>query len=406
MYILNKLKGLEVWQKNMLLLGTGCVFSAGSYTMIIPFLPIYLLKELHVKPSEVHFWTGALFSIAFLFGAIMSPYWGARADKEGRKKMIIRAGILLGVVYLISGTVRNQYELFVCRAFHGAVMGFVPGCMALMSDCLPKDRRGWGLGIMQAAVAGGTILGPLLGGLLAEIFGMRASFLVAGANLILVSLAVKFLVKEDFQPRTAQKKTSFAVNISLAFHNKPLFHMLTLFFALQVCALIMQPLITVYVAELMQVKPENAVFAAGLVFSMSGISTVLAAPFWGNKGQEVGYSKVLFFTMIGAGVVLSLQFFSSNVWVFGGVQFLYGLMLAGISPAINSNVVDCTKEGFRGRAFGLVTSFQQLGSMTGPLVGGVLGSFMPTQYVFVITALLLMLAGYSVKAAGRMEPTN
>ena len=399
MNILHKIKNLEVWQKNLLVLGIGCAFSSGSYTMIIPFLPIYLLTELNVPPSEVTFWTGVLFSAAFFFGAVMSPYWGARADKEGRKMMIMRSGVLLGIVYFASGMVRTQYELFICRAIHGAVMGFIPGCLALMSDCLPKEKTGWGLGIIQASIAGGTILGPLIGGFLADVFGMRTSFFLAGSNILLASLAVKFLVKEEFTPKAVKKKSNFLINISLAFHNKALFHMLILFFAVQACALIMQPLITVYVAQLMKIPPAQAVFAAGLVFSLAGLSTVLAAPYWGHRGQEQGYSKVLFITMIGAGLILSLQFFSSNIWMFGSVQFLYGLMLAGIAPAINANVVDNTHEGFRGRAFGLVTSFQQLGSMTGPLLGGVLGSFLTIKYVFVITAMILIVFGYSVKFA-------
>lgn len=394
---MNKLKNLPIWQKNLVILGISCSFSCSSYTMIIPFLPIYLLKDLHVPAAEVKFWTGILFSIAFLFGALMSPYWGARADKEGRKTMIIRAGVLLGVVYIASGLVRNQYELFICRAIHGMVMGFIPGSLALMSDSLPENKRGWGLGMMQSGIAAGAIMGPLLGGFLADVFGMRASFFVAGANLLLVTLAVKLFVQEDFTPKVTSKNGGLLSNLSIAFHNKSLFHMLLLFFAVQASTLIMQPLITIYVAQLMGGSPDEAIFAAGVVFSAAGVSTVMAAPFWGRRGQAHGYTKVLFVTMIGAGCILALQVFTTKVWAFGSVQFFYGLLLAGTAPSINANIVDSTPEAFRGRAFGLATAFQQLGSMTGPIIGGVLGSYMEIKYVFLITGLILITAGYSTK---------
>lgn len=395
--ILNKFKNMEVWEKNLAVLWVGALLTCASYTMVIPFLPVYLMQELGLPKAEVNFWSGITFSITFFFGMVMAPYWGARADKYGRKSMIMRAGISLAIVYIASGLVRNQYELLVVRACHGIVSGFIPGSLSLLASTLPKERSGWGLGLMQAGIAAGTIMGPLFGAGLADLFGMRGSFIVAGANIFLATLAVKYWVYEEVVPRTVKKKSSFAADIRIAFHNKALLHMLIMFVTVQACSLMLQPLITLHVGNLMGGNIDGAVFASGVVFSLAGISGVMASTYWGTMGSKRGYLPVLVMVLFGAGVTIAMQAFVKNIWLFGTVQFIYGVFIAGAAPSINATIVDHTRAGFRGRAFGLATSFQQMGSMIGPLIGGAVGSILDIQYVFLVAGLMLMSAAWSVK---------
>lgn len=395
--IFNKFKNLEVWEKNLAVLWVGALLTCASYTMVIPFLPIYLLQDLGVPKSEVNFWSGITFSITFFFGMVMAPYWGSRADKYGRKSMILRAGISLAIVYIFSGLVRNEYELLIVRACHGIVSGFIPGSLSLLASTLPKDRSGWGLGLMQAGIAAGTIMGPLFGATLADIFGMRGSFIVAGANILLASMAVKYWVYEEVTPKKVIKKSSFAADIRIAFHNKALLHMLIMFVVVQSCSLLLQPLITLHVGNLMGGNMSGAVFAAGVVFSLAGVSGVMASTSWGTLGSKRGYLPILVLVLFGAGLTISLQAFVTNIWVFGAIQFIYGIFIAGTAPSINATIVDHTRAGFRGRAFGLATSFQQMGSMLGPLIGGAVGSFLDIKYVFLVAGVLLMGAAWSVQ---------
>lgn len=87
------------WKVNLVVLWIGVFFACASYTMVVPFLPIYLLHELHVPQDNVNFWSGLVYSVTFLGAAIMAPYWGARADKVGQRKMAIRAGLGLAMTY-------------------------------------------------------------------------------------------------------------------------------------------------------------------------------------------------------------------------------------------------------------------------------------------------------------------
>ena len=90
---------LPLNQKNIIVLIGSMFLVAIGYTMVIPFLPLYLLG-MGVPDSEISLWTGICFSICFLVAGVMGPIWGKMADTSGKKKMAIRAAVLLGLSYL------------------------------------------------------------------------------------------------------------------------------------------------------------------------------------------------------------------------------------------------------------------------------------------------------------------
>lgn len=103
--------GAISWQRNLAVLWCGVFFACASYTMVVPFLPVYLLQELHVESSEVNFWSGLVYSVTFLGASIMAPYWGARADRVGQRRMAIRAGFGLAFTYWLAGISQSPEQL-------------------------------------------------------------------------------------------------------------------------------------------------------------------------------------------------------------------------------------------------------------------------------------------------------
>ncbi|MGZ4106118.1 MAG: MFS transporter [Tumebacillaceae bacterium] len=378
---------MESWRRNLWILWFGVILSAGSYTMVVPFLPLYLLK-LGVDNDSVKMWSGVVFSITFLVGAIMAPVWGSLADKYGKRQMVIRAGLSLVLVYALGAIVQNPWEMLGVRVLHGLVSGFVPASIAIVATNTPEEHMGWSLGVMETAGATGSILGPLIGGGLSAVFGMRLSFVVASVMILFASLLVwKFVVEENFVK--GKPKSRIADDLKEAWHNRPLMQMLTLLVVVQIAFVILQPLLTLYVAD-MQGGTEGAEFASGIVFSVAGIATCLAAPQWGKIGQKRGYILTLLLGLFFAGGLNMMQVFTHNIWSFSVVRFLSGLFIAGVLPAINAIIVDRTEPNFRGRAFGLATSANQVGAMIGPLIGGWLGGWLGIQFVFVLTGVMLL----------------
>ena len=97
------------WKTTLVILTLSAVLMSLSYTMLIPFLPMYLIEELGVEQSRANFWSGLVFSVSFLISGVMAPIWGAMADKRSRKLMALRAAILLAVSYALGGIVQNEW---------------------------------------------------------------------------------------------------------------------------------------------------------------------------------------------------------------------------------------------------------------------------------------------------------
>ena len=102
---------------------------------------------------------------------------------------------------------------------------------------------------------------------------------------------------------------------------------------------------------------------------------------------------MLCFVLFCAGAINLCQIFVQDIWQFAGIQFVYGLFLAGAVPNVNARLVEVTDPSMRGKAFGLVTSAQQFGGVIGHLLGGFLGGYMLTRHILVITGIILLLAG-------------
>lgn len=376
------------------MLSFAVMLSGASYTMVIPFLPLYLL-DIGVSQTEVNMWSGLIFSVTFLVGGLMAPYWGRCADRTGKRRMIMRAGFSLAVVYFLGAFVRNPVDLLIVRILQGFANGFVPASMAIVASSTPKDKMGFSLGFMQTALLIGGILGPLMGGSLSHFFGMRLSFVIAAGIIFLGTIGVGLFVTEPENTDPTCEEGSIIDDLKMAFTNRKLVEMLLLLFGVQMISMMLQPLITLYVAQL-QGKMEGVVLTAGIVYSLAGIAGAMAAPTWGKFGQQKGFIKMLIIAFIGAGVFNLGQFFVSTVYQFSILQFLFGLFIVGVYPAINTIAVNSTEQAFQGRIFGLTTTANQLGSMVGPLVGGVISSWLGIGPVYLFTGSSLILIGIIV----------
>ncbi|MCL6594473.1 MAG: MFS transporter, partial [Alicyclobacillus sp.] len=136
---------METWQRNLWLLWFGVLVTSASFSIVVPFLPLFLLQlGMH---QQVETWAGWLYSVTFLTGALSAPFWGSLADKYGRKPMIVRAGLSLCVLYLLTALVSNPYQLLAIRILQGVLAGFVPGSMALIATQTPESRVGYALSV-------------------------------------------------------------------------------------------------------------------------------------------------------------------------------------------------------------------------------------------------------------------
>jgi MFS transporter, DHA1 family, multidrug resistance protein len=379
---------VQVWKRNLWVLWIGVFFTSASFSMVIPFLPIFLLQIGVHKHTEI--WSGVLFSAAFFAGAIASPFWGRVADKYGRKPLLIRAGLALFVVYTLTAFVTNPYQLLGLRITQGLLSGFIPGAIALIGTNTPSNKIGYSLSMISSASASGGILGPLLGGGIATLVGNRIAFGSAGFFALISTLLVIFLVtEENFTP--SKERGSIRNDFKLALANRP-FMLVVGLTAITACSVMtIEPVLPLYIVDLGG-SSEHASLLAGIVFSLPGIASVIFAPFWGKWADKVGFQKVLFIGLMGGGLGSIAQILFTQIWGFSISRFIFGVFFCAVFPALNGLVVKTTAEDFRGRAFGLNQTATQIGGMIGPIIGGVIGGFFPVQIVFIVTGILLLVA--------------
>ncbi len=376
---------METWKKNLAVLWFGTLIVSASFSMVVPFLPLFLLQiGVH---RYVETWSGLLYSVAFFGGAISAPYWGSLADRYGRKPMIIRAGFVLFATYSLIAFVRNPYELLLIRLAQGLLSGYIPNAIALIGTNTPERRVGFALSMVSSAGAAGGILGPFLGGALANWFSNRVAFASAGGLVFIATVLAWIWVKEEkFVP--VQTRASIWSMFRDAGHNRPLMTALSLNLFTSFSIMTIEPVITLYIAQLNHTA-ANASFISGIVFSLTGIANVLFAPLWGRTSDKVGFRKVLLFGLAGGTIWTLLQLPFENIYAFSAVRFFYGAFFCAVYPAINGLIVKSTDQDFRGRAFGLNQTANQLGNMAGPLVGGVVASTTSIHGVFWVTGILL-----------------
>ena len=378
---------METWKKNLVVLWIGTLIVSASFSMVVPFLPLFLLQiGVH---HYVETWSGLLYSIAFFGGAVSAPYWGSLADRYGRKPMIIRAGFVLFATYSLTAFVHNPYELLAIRLAQGLLSGYIPNSIALIGTNTPESRVGFALSMVSAAGAAGGILGPLLGGALANWFSNRIAFGSAGVLVLIATmLALLWVREEKFVP--SQTRISIWSTFRDAGHNRPLLTALSLNLFTSFSIMTIEPVITLYIAQLNH-STANASLVSGIVFSLTGIASVLFAPLWGRTSDRIGFRTVLLFGLVGGTVWTFMQLPFHNVYAFSAVRFLYGAFFCAVYPAINGLIVKSTESEFRGRAFGLNQAANQLGNMAGPLIGGVVASATSIHGVFWVTGFLLMI---------------
>ena len=372
------------------------VCTSASYTMLIPFLPIYLL-DLGTPEADVPFWSSAVFSVTFFIAAIMAPVWGRIADRYGRKKMAVRACIGLTLSYAIGGLVTSPEGLFGMRVVQGFANGFIAAVLAITAAIAPKDQLGVAIGTIQTGQITGSGMGPLLGGVLAHLVGMRLSFFVAAGFLGLATVLVLRYLDAPPEPKhdtvTDASQSGLAADFRYAWHNRVLLSMLILCAVVNMANMVLQPVISLYVAQL-QGTMENVVMSSGIVFSLGGIAGALSTNAWGKFGQTRGFFRAMSLAFLGGGICLCLQYFPTELTAFAVLQFAFGLMMAGTMPAINAVMVKVTPADFHGRVFGLTSSANQTGAMLGPILGGILSTALGIRPIFLITGTaLILLAG-------------
>lgn len=373
------------WVVTLTILVASAFLMDMSFTMITPFLPVYLSSELGAKASEVDMWSGAVFAVTFFVSGLLGPVWGVLADRKSRKLMALRASIGLTISYALCGIVQTPMQLFAARFFQGLCAGLYPALLALLAASIPARKTGLSMGLMQGGMTVGAVVGPFVGGVLADYFGMRESFFVASVALGLISLLISFCIKE--KPRTIKVTSRNWFDWSVI-RQPAIFKMLMACAVIHASLFSAQPILPLYIAQL-QGSMDNIMMLSGTIFSVCAISIMIASPILGAAGQKFGFLKVLSCSLFFAGLLISAQVLGRTPFEFGVWRFIAGFAIAGLIPLVNSIISTECPPDKKGEVFGFNFLTGHAGMALGPFAAGALSGWFGYQAVIVASGLIL-----------------
>jgi DHA1 family multidrug resistance protein-like MFS transporter len=364
----------------------------GAFSVLSPIMPL-LLPELGVETaSAVDLWAGILNGVTSFVAAFASPVWGRVADRRGRKLMLLRSSIAIGLFTALMGVAAaNVSQFFAFRALMGVFAGFSSAAIALVASQAPEGRLGYALGWLSTGQLVGSLVGPLIGGVLADLTGSyRIPFYCTSATILLSTGLVWFAVHEHFvAPPKARGRGSILSSL-IAVATTPA--LLALFFVLlmaQFGVRTVQPVVTLFVQEMVGARPDLATLS-GIAFSVTGLANVISAPFLGNRSDVIGYRRVLLICLLGATLTTLPQAFTENYWLFTAQRFGVGLFVGGILPTANALVGRLVQRAERATVYGITASAMFLGNSLGPLTGGAVAAAFGLRWVFLVTAAMLL----------------
>ena len=346
--------------------------------IVVPLLPMYAENL-----GATGLWLGLIFSAFSFSRAVFMPVFGRLSDDRGRRALII-AGLCLYAVfsflYLFGDSVS---VLIVIRLLHGISSAMIfPIAMAYIGDIAPKREEGRYMGSFTSSMSLGMGLGPLIGGVVTEFYGMDATFLAMTA-LSTVALLTCILLLPDQRGTTHHP----APMLSLLMHpglRGPILYQFINAFA-NGTFLVFLPVIAAHIGNL-------STSETGIIISVSILSTALLQRYLGRFADQ--YNK---YSLIALGTV-----FVSVALIFvpgfhGFVPYLMFAILMGIGggisgPAMFALVTITGRETGQGSAMGVVNMVMSVGMILSPLICGWIMDISNISMVFIFSAVIAIIS--------------
>jgi DHA1 family multidrug resistance protein-like MFS transporter len=383
---------MESWRKNLYVLwGTQFLAMLGM-NLVVPFLPFFIRSLGVTDPNELARWSGLVFAGPFVLSFIATPLWGTLGDRYGRRTMVIRAIFGLALSQLLMGFSQNVVQLLMFRVLQGAISGFIAATLALVSTTTPKERMGYAMGLMQSASAGGMVLGPFFGGVLADLFGYRPVFFITAAFCTIAGFIVIFLVTEPPPSTEARKKYTVRQNLQLMLSDRRLRLVAACLVVGQVSVLMVEPVFALFI-ESFKTDSEYISTIAGGIFSIAGLFMVVSAPWWGKRNDRKGQRKNIALAFIILGFCYAGHLIVQDLFQLGALRAFLGFARGGILPALYALAGLYAPADRQGGIMAIASSMTILGNLIGPTVGGLIAGHFGISGTFVANSIMLVAMG-------------
>jgi MFS transporter, DHA1 family, multidrug resistance protein len=331
-----------------------------GFGIIIPVIPFYA-EEIGATPTQL----GLLMAVYSLMQLLFAPMWGRISDRIGRKPVIMIGILGLSISFFLMAISTELWMLFAARIIGGLLSSAnMPTVMAYVADITSEEDRGKGMGIIGASVGLGFIFGPAIGGVFSQ-SSLNTPFYLAGATSLLTFLLVTFVLKESLTVEQRNSQAKEKTSLLKAFNGPvSVLFVLQLFVSLSLSGL--EATFAYFAAE----KADLGAVELGYIFMIMGLAgAIVQGGLVGRMTKKLGEG-----TVIQLGIVISAIGFALILLIKGfgtAALFLtiFGVGNGLIRPSVSSLLTKKSTAG-HGSTTGLLSSFDSLGRIIGPPLGG------------------------------------
>lgn len=385
---------LEPWQRNQYIIVLTVASAHLGFDFSQPFLPLYVRYLGVTDLGQAALWSGLLVGITPLCVAIMAPIWGALADHFGRKQMVLRAMWAIALMCLVQAAAPDVVWLFWARLVMGIFGGFTPMAMTLAISAGPRDRVGQAVGLIQAAQFLPLAIGPPLGGLISDHFGLRANWLLSGGMTALSAIMLIFLYREAplQQPsvRTGHQDDAARGGLLRLLTLPGFLATLVVLFLAQSSDRSLIPILPLFLGQI-ETPASQLGAVTGLVISAGAVAAAVSSALLGRLARPGHTRPILIAALAGGALCVALLAYVQSWEQVLGLRLLLGLVAGGsvgLAYTLGARLAPPQRTGL---ALGVLSSCTTLGGAMAPFLAGVLGQ-VNLRVVFLADAGLYLAA--------------
>ncbi len=383
------------WKKNLFAVTAASFVGFTGFTLVMPFLPLYF-QQLGVSDvGEIALWSGLSLGVTPAVTALMAPLWGRLADRFGRKNMVERS--LASFVFVMGAMafVTEPWHVFALRAIQGLFAGYGALTLTMAADSAPPDRMAYAIGVVQTAQRLGPALGPVIGGVVAQLVGLRRAFFVTSAFYVIAVVLVFLLYKERPPAREPGAADTGRVTFRnvLAFENFLL--LMLVVFGLQFVDRSFGPILPLYVAGT-GTDDRTVPIVAGLLFSITAGTAAVGNQICGRLLHRNSPRRVIAGASALAAIGTLFYVFASNTGQLVIGTIVFGLAIGTATTAAYTAAGTLIPAAVRGTGFGLLSTASLAGLAVSPIASGLLGA-VSLRGVFLLDTIALLMVAFLVR---------
>jgi len=382
------------WRRNQFAATAASFIGFTGFTLVMPFLPIYITQLGVADVGTAAIWSGLSLGVTPALTALLLPVWGRVADRFGRKLMVERSLLSFVVIMSAMAYVSRPWHIFALRAIQGLFAGYGALTLAMAAESAPRERMAQAIGSVQTAQRLGPALGPVIGGIVAELVGLRRAFFVTAGFYALAFVLVLVMYRE--RPAAARAgATASRVRLREVARLPNFALLMAVLFGIQFVDRSFGPVLPLYLVQI-GAADGRVPLVTGVLVSVLACAAAAGNHVCGRllkrytaRAVITGGAGLGAAGVAGFALVPDVTFMAVAMGVFGvGV----GAAMTAVYAAAGSVI----PEGMHGTAFGLLTSGALAGLALSPMTSGFIGST-SIRTVFVCDVVVMIALGAVVR---------